>query len=269
MRVSALQLPIVIGDRKKNAKTLRRMMAEAMEAKPDAVVLPELWDIGFFPRPLADFTDAEGGAARALLSGLAAEYGVNVVGGSVAAACGDAVHNRCFVFDRSGALVASYDKTHLFSPAKEERHFTKGQALASFSLDGVPCAVIICYDLRFPELSRRLALGGAAVLFVPAAWPTARLAHWRLLAEARAVENQMFVAAVNGSGAFANGMPLAGHSLLLDPWGERLAEAGAEGGVISADFDLGVREKIKRTMDVFHDRRAELYGEEREAPDAF
>lgn len=88
MRVSALQLPIVIGDREKNTETLRRMTAEAMKAQPDVLVLPELWDIGFFPRPLADFTDAEGGAARALLSGLAAAYRVNIVGGSVAASCG-------------------------------------------------------------------------------------------------------------------------------------------------------------------------------------
>ena len=259
MRVSALQLPIVIGDREKNTETLRRMTAEAMKAQPDVLVLPELWDIGFFPRPLADFTDAEGGAARALLSGLAAAYRVNIVGGSVAVSCGESVHNRCFVFDRGGTLVASYDKTHLFSPAKEDRHFAGGTSLAAFRLDDVPCAVIICYDLRFPELARRLALGGAAVLFIPSAWPTARLAHWRVLTEARAVENQMFVAAVNGSGAFANGMPLAGHSALLDPWGERLAEAEEEEAVLTADFDLSVREKIKTSIDVFHDRREELY----------
>ena len=259
MRVSALQLPIVIGDRDKNRETLRRMTAQAMEAGPDVLVLPELWDIGFFPRPLADFTDAEGAAARELLSELAKEHGVNIVGGSVAAASEGAVHNRCFVFDRAGALVASYDKTHLFSPAKEDHHFAKGEALASFALDGVPCAVIICYDLRFPELARRLALGGAAVLFIPSAWPTARLAHWRVLTEARAVENQMFVAAVNGSGAFANGMPLAGHSALIDPWGERLAEADEGEAILTADFDLAVREKIKNTIDVFHDRREDLY----------
>lgn len=260
MRVSALQLPIVIGDREKNTESLRRMAAEAMKAKPDVLVLPELWDIGFFPRPLADFTDAEGSAARTFLSRLAAEYGVNIVGGSVAVSSGGSVHNRCFIFDRTGALVTSYDKAHLFSPAKEDHHFAKGEALASFVLDDVPCAVIICYDVRFPELVRRLALGGAAVLFIPSAWPTARLAHWRVLTEARAVENQMFVAAVNGSGAFANGMPLAGHSALIDPWGERLAEADEGEAVLTADFDLAVREKIKSTIDVFHDRRKELYG---------
>ncbi len=118
---------------------------------------------------------------------------------------------------------------------------------------------MVCYDLRFPELCRHLALENAAVVFLPAAWPTARIAHWRVLSRARAIENQLFFVAVNGSGAFANGMPLGGRSAIIDPWGERLAEADDGEAILTAEIDLSVRDEIKRTIDVFHDRRPELY----------
>ena len=260
MRPSVLQPKIAIGDREANIAAIRRLLEQAVADGADTVLLPELWDIGFYPRPLADYADPEGARAQAVLAELAVKYDVDIVGGSVAAKLADGVHNRCYVFDRAGTLQATYDKAHLFSPAKENKAFVPGRDIAVFTLGGVKCGVIICYDLRFPELARRLALQDIAVLFLPAAWPTVRLTHWRLLSMARAVENQCFVAAANGSGSFANGVELAGHSLLIDPWGECLAETGVEEAVITAAFDFAVREKIKHTIDVFADRRPELYG---------
>ena len=260
MKITILQMPVAIGDRAENLASLRRMMAEAAQDKPDVVLLPELWDIGFFPRPIAPYGDPEGKAAQEALHELSAAYGVNIVGGSVAAAGAGRVANRCFVYDRTGALTASYDKTHLFSAGGEEKVFAPGERVTVFTIDGVRCAVIICYDLRFPELVRRLAEEDISVLFLPAQWPTVREMHWRVLTQARAIENQIFVAAANGSGAFANGLPLAGRSVILDPWGDRLAEAEAGAAILTADCDLTVREKIRREIDVFADRRPELYG---------
>ena len=259
MKISVLQLPVVIGDRAQNQQTLRSMFAQAMEEKPDVVLMPELWDIGFYPRPLDDYTDEGAASAKAVLSKLAKIYRVNIVGGSVAAQLGDAVENICCIFDREGNCIADYSKSHLFSPAREHDSFRAGSQVTTFTLDGVRCGVIICYDLRFPELARRLALSDIDILFIPAAWPTVRLAHWRLLTQARAVENQFFVAAANGSGSFANGMPLAGHSALIDPWGEILAEADEKPSILTADFDLSVKEKIRSTINVFADRRPDLY----------
>ena len=259
MKISVLQLPVVIGDRAQNQQTLRSMFAQAMEEKPDVVLMPELWDIGFYQRPLEDYTDEGAASAKAVLSKLAKIYRVNIVGGSVAAQLGDAVENICCIFDREGNCIADYSKSHLFSPAREHDSFRAGSQVTTFTLDGVRCGVIICYDLRFPELARRLALSDIDILFIPAAWPTVRLAHWRLLTQARAVENQFFVAAANGSGSFANGMPLAGHSALIDPWGEILAEADEKPSILTADFDLSVKEKIRSTINVFADRRPDLY----------
>ena len=259
MKVSVLQMPVAIGAREENMATLRRMLNAAMKDAPDVIVLPELWDIGFFPRPLENYVDADGAQAKNLLSALAKKHHVHIVGGSVAVKVGDYIANRCYVFDRDGALLVDYDKTHLFSPAKEDKFFRKGEHRAIFCLDGVKCAVAVCYDLRFPELFRRYALEDAAVIFLPSAWPTARIAHWQTLSQARAVENQVFFVAVNGSGAFANGMPLGGQSAVIDPWGVRLAEADEQEAILTAELDFSVRDEIKRTIDVFHDRREDLY----------
>lgn len=259
MKISILQLRITVGDRDGNEESLYLMMEEAAKDRPDVVLLPELWDIGFFPRPLKDFADPGGERAKSFLSALARRYGVAIVGGSVARAESDGVHNTSFVFDKSGSLVASYDKTHLFSPAHEGKYFRAGDDISVFSLCGVKCGIVICYDLRFPEATRRLALAGCAVLFLPAEWPLSRLDHWRVLTRARAIENQIFVAACNGSGAFAKGMPLAGHSAIIDPWGIRLKEAGEGGEIITASCDLDARTHSKSFMDVFGDRRPDLY----------
>ena len=264
MRVSILQMHVTIGDRNRNYSRLKRMMEEAMRgvgenSRPDVILLSELWDVGFYPKPLDDYADKGGSATREILSTLAAKYSVNIVGGSCVIKTGHDIRNECLVMNRKGELIANYDKTHLFSPAKEGKAFKRGDHLSIFTLDGAKCGVIICYDLRFPELIRKLALSDISVLFVPAAWPTERLAHCRTLLEARAIENEIFIAAANGSGTFATGVPLAGHSMLLDPWGKIMDESKLDETIISADFDLAMREAIKSKIDVFADRREDLY----------
>lgn len=259
MKISVLQMKIVIGDFTANALTLKRIVAEAMAAKPDVLLLPELWDIGFFPKPLADHADENGLRAKELLSSLAKKYSVNIVGGSIAEKCGDIIKNTCYIFDRTGKLIADYAKTHLFSPAKEHHLFTAGDKLTVFELDNVKCGVVICYDLRFPELCRKLALMGADVLFAPAEWPTVRRDHWRTVTKMRAIDNQYFVACANGNGAFANGIPLTGHSAIIDPWGNRLAEADETESVITAELDFAVLKKLRENFNIIADRRPELY----------
>jgi len=259
MKISCLQMRVEVGDVAGNMERAAALLAKTMQDKPDIVVLPELWDIGFFPRPLGEAADPEGSERRAFLAALAKKYQVNLVGGSIAVKRPDCIENRSFIFDREGKEIATYAKSHLFSPAKEEKFFKPGTEVVTFELDGIKCGEIICYDLRFPELIRKLALQGIQILFVPAEWPTARVDHWRTLLRARAIENQIFVAACNGSGSFGNGMPLAGHSVLLDPWGQPLAEADDSEMAITASLDFAEQEKIKNTINVFNDRRPELY----------
>lgn len=261
MKVSLLQMNIAFQDPEENIKTLRRLMEEAMVQRPDTVLLPELWNIGFYPKPSLEWAGSSEAESRQVLSELAARYQVNIVGGSIATLHGDEVRNTCCVLDRSGTLVASYDKTHLFSPMEEDEDFCPGDRLVVFSLDSFRCAVAICYDIRFPELIRRLALEDIDVLFLAAAWPMERLIHWQTLIRARAIENQIFLVAANGAGTFPGGMHLAGHSAIIDPWGEILAEAPEGEAVLHANLKPAIRQQIRESINVFADRRPELYGE--------
>ena len=247
MKIACAQMNVRLGDSK------------AAADGADVVVLPETWNLGFFPREkLAELADPNGEHVQRLFGTLAREAHVNIVAGSAATVRGEKVFNTAYVFDREGACVAAYDKTHLFTPMGEHEYFTPGDHLCTFTLDGVRCALIICYDLRFPELTRSLVLQGADLLFVPAEWPAVRMLHWQTLNRARAIENQIFLACCNGCGT-AGETVYGGHSAVYDPWGEVKAEAGAEEEIILADCDFSIKEQIRNSINVFRDRRPELY----------
>lgn len=258
MKVSLLQMQIKLGDFTANQITIHRLIEKSMQETPDIIALPEMWNIGFFPRPLKEFADPNGEKSQTFLSDLAKEYNVNIVGGSIARITNNQLYNTNYTFDRSGKLVASYDKIHLFSPAKEDKLFTPGEKYIVFELDGVKCAVVICYDLRFCELVRSLTLQNIDLLFVPAAWPVERKMHWEILSQARAIENQCFLAAINGSGNFHK-FHLCGNSMLINPWGDILAKATEVESIITAELNLQLLQEIRASINVFNDRRPDLY----------
>lgn len=259
MKISILQTKPKLGDFFANRDNIRRMVDNAMETRPDAILLPELWDVGCYPQPIEEYADPNGDKIRQFLSNLAAKYQINLIGGSAAILVNDRVLNTSYTFDRTGRLIASYEKLHLFAPSGEKFYFAAGDKLVTYKIDGIKCATVICYDLRFPELIRKLALDDIAVLFVPAAWPQERLSHWQTLLRARAIENEIFVAAANGCGLIDESMHLAGHSAIIDPWGEILAHAEEDETIIRANCKIAIRSQIKDTIDVFADRRPELY----------
>ena len=250
-------------------------------------MLPETWNTGFFPRErLAEMADSDAEETVRHIGALAKEYQVNIVAGSianrkaakeknatnasekstdernVAGKCADGktrnVYNTACVFDRCGNCIATYDKVHLFSPMGEGDAFTAGERICQFTLDGIPCGLIICYDLRFPEWVRKTALPGIDILFVVSQWPAARTSHLLALITARAIENQTFVACCNSCG-MAYDTVYGGNSAILDPLGETITSAGAEEMILTADCDFSQIEAIRRSIPVFHDRRPELY----------
>ena len=260
MRISCIQMNMLPGLPDENfahAEALIRRTAR--QERPDAIVLPETWNSGFAPGQIGvECADADGERTRRIFGALAEELNCNIVAGSVLNRRGGGLYNTAYVFDRAGTCVAEYDKTHLFSPMGEDKAFNKGHKITRFMLDGASCAVIICYDLRFPELIRTLALPGLDVLFVVAQWPDRRVFHLETLALARAIENQMFVALCN-SCASAFGTQFGGHSALIDPWGAILAQAGEAETAVTAELDLAQLGEIRRNIPVFRDRRADLY----------
>lgn len=255
MKISVLQMHTILGQPDTNRATLLNMAENAMQDKPDVLLLPEMWNIGFFPRPIEDYADKDGEGTRALLSEFARKNQVNIVGGSIARleSSTGKIYNTCYIFDRQGQEIAAYDKVHLFSPGRENQVFEAGRNICTFTLDGHKCGVAICYDLRFGNYLNQVA-EDVEILFLPAAWPKLRQKHWDILTQARAIEYQVFVAACNGGAAASDKHPLGGHSGIFDPWGEVLAKAGEGEDIISAEVDLGLPEKVRKKIPVRIDK---------------
>ena len=258
MKIAAIQMAIALGDTDKNYAAAERLIQQAAGDGADTVVLSELWNTSFYPNNVWELADDNGQRTTSVLCQLAKDNNINVVGGSVANRHDGGLYNTTFIVNRQGQIVATYDKAHLFSPGKEEVVFSAGSIANFFTLDGIKMASIICYDLRFCEWVRKAAMAGAQMLFVPAAWLHPRLTHWQILNRARAIENQFYVTAVNSCGVAGN-MQFCGHSMIIDPWGEVLAEAAEEEQIIMSEVDFDVVKKIRETINVFRDRRPELY----------
>lgn len=260
MRVTCIQMDMAFCAPQENFLRAEALIRQAAASEqPDTVVLPETWNTGFFPREgLESYCDDNGAQTKRVFSALARELNLNIVAGSVANRKADGIYNTAYVFDRGGNCVAEYDKTHLFTPMQEDKFFRKGDHVCRFSLDGVQCGIIICYDLRFPELTRTLTVQGLDVLFIVSQWPGARLAHLQLLTAARAVENQMFTVCCNSCGT-AGQTVYGGGSQIADPWGTILARAGSTERLLTSTLDFSIVEEIRNSIHVFRDRRPDLY----------
>ena len=259
MKVVCLQMDMQLGCTDENFAHAGQMICDAMAEKPDVLVLPETWNTGFFPKEnLSGLCDCDGERVKEEIGTLAAKYRVNIVAGSVSNVRDGKVYNTAMVFDRSGNCIASYDKTHLFTPMGEDDYYTPGDHLCRFPLDGVQCGIIICYDVRFPELTRSLAVKGLDMLFVVSQWPKVRTFHLCTLTAARAIENQMFVVCCNSCGT-AGETVYGGNSAIIDPWGRTIASAGDEETILAGDCDLSMLTDIRNTIPVFRDRKTNLY----------
>ncbi len=225
----------------------------------DVVVLPETWNTGFFPKnSIRTYADKNGSRTKELFSRISKEYGVNIVGGSITEEKDGNVYNTCYIYNEKGECVDFYSKTHLFSHMDENLFYTAGNRSSVFEIAGIKAAVVICYDMRFPELSRKLALEGAELLFAVSQWPTERTEILEALARGRAAENQMFVAVCNSCGSM-NGTVYGGNSLICDPFGRLICKSGGTEEIIYADIDIEKVRSLRESFNVFSDRREELY----------
>ena len=252
MRVHLVQLGY--GDGESLAERTDRVAALVAEQRgADLVVLPELWPQGGFSYDRwEDDAQSLDGEVVTRLRAAARDLGATVHLGSIVERDGTGrLSNTSVLVGPTGDILTTYRKVHLFG-------FGDGEPKLMTAGDGPvvhgDLGLATCYDLRFPELFRRLLDGGAQVVLLVAAWPAKRVAHWRLLAQARAVENQSYVVACNTAGTHA-GVPMGGHSMVVDPWGEVLAEAGDGEQVLVADLDLDLVRSTRATFPVLADRR--------------
>jgi predicted amidohydrolase len=255
IHAAAIQFNVKQGDVDANLAYVRTAIRRAADQGCNLVVLPEMWSSGFAYRNLNELALRTPGIVEELLD-LSRKLKIVIVG-SMPEPHGEKVFNTVYVAD-NGVLGGTYRKLHLFSLLGEDRAFDSGETwlLADTSIGKI--GVIICYDLRFPELSRRLALEGASVICVPAQWPKPRQEHWRTLLRARAIENQLFVVACNACGPIGK-LDFFGMSLIIDPKGEVLAEAGEAECEIDAQLDMKGMADWRAQIPCFNDRRPELY----------
>ncbi|MHC0038651.1 carbon-nitrogen family hydrolase [Pseudoneobacillus sp. C159] len=256
--IALIQMDIEFGNPNGNFQKASELIASAMKKKPQVIVLPELWTTGYALRNLDKIADIHAETTIKFLQSEAKKHHIHIIGGSVANRKDDGVYNTLLVINNQGDLVHQYDKLHLFRLMDEHLYLNEGKDQGVFSLENHIFAGQICYDIRFPEWFRTHVLKGAEAIFVVAEWPLPRLHHWKTLLTARAIENQCYVIACNCSGSNPDNL-FAGHSLIIDPWGEIIAEGSEAEEIIYGEIDLEKVSTVRKTIPIFEDRRPNTY----------
>jgi predicted amidohydrolase len=268
MRVAAVQLNST-ADTAANLAAADRLTRAAAADGARLIVLPEKWNVIGSDEQLRAGAQALDGPAISWARATARELGVDLVAGSIAehVVGQEKLANTCVHVDPEGEVRAVYRKVHMFDVEIDGRAYRESdveqageEIVLSETADGVELGLSICYDLRFPELFRILAVRGARVIALPSAFtlPTTR-DHWETLIRARAIENQTFVIAANQVGAHPGGNRSGGRSMIVDPWGVVLAQAPDREGYIVAECDLESQREIRARLPALSNRRPVVY----------
>ena len=268
MRAAAVQLNST-ADKARNLETAERLVRAAARDGARLVVLPEKWNLLGDSAMLMEGAEPLDGPTIDAASSWARELGIHLVAGSIA----ERVEGREKAFNTStligpgGELQARYRKIHMFDvdvggvAYRESEHEEAGDELVIGELEGVTLGMTICYDLRFPELYRILAVRGAMVITVPSAFTLdTGKDHWEVLLRARAIENQAFVVAPNQIGEAPPHYRSYGRSMIVDPWGVVLGQAPDEECFVAAELDLDAQARVRATLPSLANRRPEAYG---------
>jgi omega-amidase len=257
LTIALAQMDVLTGQPEANLARARALAAQAREAGADLLLLPELWLHGYDLERAGEWAAPLGEGGFAQVAALARESGLYLVGSLLERHSGG-VSNTAVLYAPDGALLGSYRKIHLFRLMQEPRYLAPGDHVTLCPTPWGPVGLAICYDLRFPELFRAMALAGAVLFLVPAQWPVRRVEAWLLLARARAAENELIVAACNRVGDDGQAT-FPGRSLVVDPWGNVLVEGDDQERLLIARADLREIRKARRYLTVYEDRRPEAY----------
>jgi deaminated glutathione amidase len=268
MRAAAVQLTST-QDRDRNLETADRLTRDAAARGAELVVLPEKWSVYGRPEDIVAGAEPLDGPALTWARDIARELGIDLVAGSIAERVDGAERgaNTSVHVGPDGEDRAVYRKVHMFDVEVGGRVYRESaiespgdEVVLTETADGTGVGLSVCYDLRFPELYRILAVRGARILVVPAAFTLATTReHWEVLLRARAIEDQCFVVAANQVGEHAPGIQTGGRSMIVDPWGVILAQAPDAECVVVADLDLERQDEIRAKVPSLANRRPEAY----------
>lgn len=227
MKIALIQLNIAWESKKVNLNRAKSFIERAAEERCDVIVFPEMFNTGF-SMDISKIAEDKNGETFKILSKAAKKNSIYVIAGfPIKLSNEEKGRNIAVVFDRKGNVIAQYTKMHPFSLLKEDQYYLAGNNPVIFNIDKTPCSIFICYDLRFPEIFRKVAKN-VEVIFVIANWPSSRKNHWDALLKARAIENQCFVIGVNRTGTDGNGIKYHGSSLVYDPFGRKICSGNSK-----------------------------------------
>ncbi len=257
----------ISANKKETRAKAETMIRDAAAAGCDMVCLPEMWNTPYANEFFRPYAEPEDGETVAFMSNLAKELGIYLIGGSISEIDHDKVYNTSFAFDREGNVIGKHRKAHLFDinveggiRFMESDTLTQGESATLFDTEFGKMGLAICFDVRFPELFRKMALEGAQMIFLPGAFNmTTGPVHWHLSMKMRALDNQVFFAAISPARNMDGVYQAFGHSMIVDPWADVIAEAGAGEEIILAEIDLDKVASIRNQLPLLKARRPELY----------
>ncbi len=257
LTISLAQTAFEVGNVEGNFDKGAANVAEAASLGSDVILLPELWASGYDLENWQRYATAINDGIFARVAALARNHDI-AIGGSLLELHKGSVYNTFVLFSPNGSPWGIYRKIHLFRLLNEDKYLHAGDRLEIANTPWDSVGLATCYDLRFPEMFRSYTLGGTRLIFLVAEWPERRITHWTKLLQARAIENQAFIAGVNKVG-HSQGVKLGGCSAIIDPWGVPIASDADDEILLTAEIDLREADKARRYIPVFKDRRPDLY----------
>lgn len=254
-------------DKATNLAKAETMIREAAAHGANVVTLPEIFNCPYSNQYFREFAEDETGLTVSLLSSLAKELGLVLVGGSIPEVENGKYYNTSFAFDRTGTIIAKHRKVHLFDiqlkggiRMKESDTFTAGEDMTVFQTEYGTFGIAICYDIRFPELIRAMSLAGVKLVLLPAAFSvTTGSAHWDITMRLRAVDNQIYLAAASPARSLEGPYQAFGHSCVVTPWGDICAKTDHRETIVYSEIDLDYVDAIREQLPLLQHRRPELY----------
>ncbi len=250
MKLALIQLDIAWQDRDKNHQRALDFIKRAAELDCHVIIFPEMFTTGF---SMDTSKIDDGSETDSLLSGAAEKFGLYIIAGFPIKG-NNIARNIARVYDPGGRCIAEYTKIHPFSYLGEDKYFIAGNEIVIFDIEGIPSSVFICYDLRFPEIFRKVA-GDVHLIFVIANWPSSRIEHWKALLRARAIENQCFVVGVNRTGRDGNGIHYPGCSCVYDPSGNILLTGNDSEEFLTIEIEPSEVQKVRKEFPFLRDMK--------------
>jgi omega-amidase len=258
----------VVDNKTSNIKKAVHMMREAAQNNADMVILPEMFNCPYDNEKFREYAEnRDNSRTLQVVSAASRKFKLHLVAGSIPEADGESIYNSSFIFNSEGVLIGHHRKLHLFDidipgeiSFKESETITSGDKITVLETVICKLGVAICYDIRFPELFRLMALKGVELMVIPGAFNLKTgPAHWEVLIRSRAVDNQFFVAAASPAQNENLSYIAYGHSMVVDPWGDIMVQAGTHEEIIYTEINLSRTAEVRKELPVFTNRRTDLY----------